>query len=416
MSLPNRFSDQAGPVVALGALSGAVAGALVFLGLSWQTGWRPTFEPQSVSRPVAGESAPQDASPEPVVGVVERVMPAVASVTVRKEAAQVRGDANLPFFLFNGQPIGGSSVPNSTREDGLIDIGGGTAFFVTSDGLLLTNRHVVEDTGARYFVTTQAGDEYEVDVVDRDSLYDVAVLRIKGDLPDAGFPVVDLAEEGALKIGETVIAVGNALGEFQNTVTKGIVSGVHRDLVAGGSGGRERIQEAIQTDAAINPGNSGGPLVNLEGQVVGINTAVSERGNGLGFAIPIAVGKKAIDDIVAYGHIVRPWLGIRYVMLDEAVAVEHGFPKAQRGAYIPTKEESGNTGVVKGSPAEKAGLQEGDIIIRVNDQLLGEDDNLATILNGFKPGSQIRLEVLRDGVPLPGYTVTLGEFSASVLE
>jgi len=227
--------------------------------------------------------------------------------------------------------------------------------------------------------------------------------------------VAEMALNEPLRIGQTVIAVGNALGEFKNTVTKGIVSGINRDLVAGGGGGSERIQEAIQTDAAINPGNSGGPLINLRGEVIGINTAVSNRGSGLGFAIPISVGKRAVDDVREFGRIVRPWLGIRYVMLDDARAEEYGLPKLQRGAYILPSEETEAPGVLAGSPAAEAGLREGDVIVKLDSRLLTKDDNLAALLNAYDPLDAVTLEVLRDGTILQ-VTVTLGEFDDDVLQ
>ncbi len=406
-------TEQAAPIIALGALAGAVAGLFVVGGFFlWFEPWLDQPSTWEALREKEASQAVVELQEEEAatIAIVEKVSSAVASVTIRKPSTALRGG---PVIFFNGQPLGGSE-PKSAREDGLVDVGSGTAFFVDAEGMLLTNRHVVEDESARYFITTWDGNEHEADVVARDTLYDVAVLRVKeGNVPEGGFSAAELALDEPLRIGQTVIAVGNALGEFKNTVTKGIISGINRDLVAGGGGGSERIQEAIQTDAAINPGNSGGPLINLQGNVIGINTAVSNRGSGLGFAIPISVGKKAVDDVREFGRIVRPWLGIRYVMLDDARAEEAGLPKLQRGAYIPPSEEADAPGVLPDSPAAEAGLREGDVIVKLNNRLLTEDDNLAALLNEYDPGDTVALDVLRDGTVLP-VTVTLGEFDVDV--
>ena len=419
MNEKESSKNHLGPTIGLGALAGAIAGLLVGIGsFFWMLTWldQPSTWEALRARQMEQDRGALEAEESATVEIVGKVAPAVTGVTIRKPMETISSGGG-PTILFNGQPFGGGTTPKSTREDGLVDVGSGTAFFVDATGLLLTNRHVVEDEDARYFVTTQAGDEYEVDVVARDTLYDVAVLRVKeGKVPEGGFPTVALATHETLRIGQTVIAVGNALGAFNNTVTKGIISGTNRDLVAGGGGSSERIQEAIQTDAAINPGNSGGPLVNLQGEVIGINTAVSNRGNGLGFAIPISVGRKVTSDVLAFGHIVRPWLGVRYVMLSDENTEELGLQKLQRGAYILEEEETDVPGVLVGSPADDAGLLEKDVIVKVNDQLLTEDDQLATVLNRFKPGDVITLEVLREGGTISPVRVTLGEFDPSVLE
>lgn len=394
-----------GPVVALGALAGALAGALIVLGFVM---WGKMYLEQGSTQEALSQRDLDKAISELVeeesatIHVVERVAPAVASIALRRNLSDVRRGV----FLFEEEEV----------EDELVDVGAGTAFFVTTEGLLLTNRHVVDTDDVQIFVITQEGDEHEAEVVARDTLYDVAVLRVISEVPEGGFPVVELDPEDDIQIGQTVIAIGNALSEFSNTVTKGIVSGKDRRLIAGGNAGTELIQEAIQTDAAINPGNSGGPLINLLGQVVGINTAVSSRGNDLGFAIPISVGRKVIEDVEEYGRIVRPWIGIRYRMLTNANAEALGFAKLQRGAYILPEEDSGAPGVLSDSPASDAGLKEGDVIVKLDGELLGEEDNLATVLNRYRPGDTIELEVLREGDTIGTHVVTLGEFDQSVLE
>lgn len=411
----SRFWDHAGPAIGLGALAGAVAGLLV--GLLFTSWWVMSLDQgstqEALSQKEMSEAVRELAKEErATIEVVRRVSGAVVSVVARKSADAVAGGS--PFIILNGEPLRGVEDPDG---DGLVDVGSGTAFFVRSDGLLLTNRHVVDDEDARYFVMTAEGDEFEAQVVARDTLFDVAVLRAPEDaVPEDGFGTLTLSSDETVTVGQTVIAVGNALGEFSGSVTKGIVSGIDREIVAGSRAGSELIEEAIQTDAAINPGNSGGPLINLAGEVIGINTAVSGRGSGLGFAIPIAIGRRAVDDVVKFGRIVRPWLGIRYVMLDDKRAEEFGFSKLQRGAYILPAEKTEALGVLPDSPAARAGLLEGDVIVKLDGRLLTQDDNLATLLNEYDPEDVIELEVLRDGMVIPSVSVTLGEFNEEMLQ
>lgn len=397
-----------------GALAGAFVSVLVLGGFfSWFQMWldQPSAQEDLIARSLQQDQLNLLQEESATIQVVDQVMPAVVSITVRKPADAFSSGG--PIILFNGQPLN-ENPSESTREDGLVDVGGGTAFFVTEEGVLLTNRHVTADEEAFYFITVADGTELPVDVVARDTLNDVAVLRVRAeDIPEGGFPVVVLASSDDLRIGETVIAVGNALGEFDNTVTRGIVSGIHRSLTAGGGVDSEWLQEAIQTDAAINPGNSGGPLVNLRGEVIGINTAVSNRGNGLGFAIPISVGQRAVQDVEAFGRIVRPWLGVRYVMLSNENAQAYGFSELQRGAYISSDEEAG---VVEGSPADRAGLRGGDLIVKVGDRVLTEKDSLAIILNTYHPLDQVAFEVLREGDMILEFMVTLGDFEEAQVQ
>ena len=389
--------------VAVGALSGAVAGIVIIAVFLIALNSIGIFNTEVVITETTELIEEESAT----IGVVESVSPAVVSVVVRRPASLVNRGINL--F--------GRSVLEESEEDELVEVGSGTAFFVDSAGLLLTNKHVVDvGEGVDVLIVTDDETEYKAEVIAVDMLYDVAVLRIGENIPEDGFPTVKLAQNDEVQIGQTVIAIGNALAEFNNTVTRGIISGTDREIVAGSRFGSELIREAIQTDAAINPGNSGGPLINLSGEVVGINTAISNRGSSLGFAIPISVGKKAIDDVKEFGKIVRPWLGIRYVMLDRDNVEGFGFVDGQRGAYILPEDVSGDIGVVESSPAQDAGLLEGDVIIKVNGDLLDDKDDLAATLNTYHPGDIIELDVIRDHGDVLGVSVTLGEFDETVLE
>jgi serine protease Do len=274
--------------------------------------------------------------------------------------------------------------------------GAGTGMIVTTDGLILTNRHVVDDPNATYTVVTSDGKTHEGKVVSRDTTNDIAFMRINA----SGLKPVELADSGAVKVGQKVVAIGNALGQFQNTVTEGIVSGVSRGVRAGDSsspfgGGTEDLQNLLQTDAAINPGNSGGPLVNLEGQVIGINTAVAGQAQNIGFAIPINEAKALIASVKSSGRIVRPYLGVRYVALDQQVATANDL-KLTQGAWIQAANDA-NPGVQPNSPAAKAGLRDGDIIVKVAGDKIDATHSLQSLINKYKVGDKVKLTVFRDG-------------------
>ncbi len=279
--------------------------------------------------------------------------------------------------------------PSSPGASDLVDVGGGTGIFVSSDGLLATNRHVVDEPGASFSVVTNDGTELPATVVSRDPLLDIAVLRVQG----SGFPTAVLGNSDQVQIGETVVAIGNTLSAFRNTVTKGVVSGVNRTVVAGDSQvPGDTIENAIQTDAAINPGNSGGPLVDLRGDVIGMNTAISYDGQSVGFALPINEVEKDVSDVERYGRIVRPWLGVRYSMIDKDLAAHDKLPVAQ-GALIGGDGQK--DGVVAGGPAADAGFKDGDIILSVDGQALGGALSLGRAISDRRPGDAVTFKILR---------------------
>ena len=271
-----------------------------------------------------------------------------------------------------------------------------------ADGLIVTNRHVVEDKQATYRVVLNDGREFEAVVKAIDSVLDFALLKIEA----TGLPTVQLGDSDSIRIGQTAIAIGNVLSEFSNTVTSGIISGINRRVVAGDGITSEVIEEAIQTDAAINPGNSGGPLVNLRGEVIGINTAVSQAGQLLGFAIPINAAKPLLTSFREQGRIVRPWLGVRYLMLNAAIAEQEKL-SGKEGAYIAPGHR-GEPGIVAESPAAKAGLKERDIITAINGQALNAKRSMSRVIADFKSGTEITLTILRDGKEM-AIRATLGE-------
>ena len=271
--------------------------------------------------------------------------------------------------------------------------GGGTGFVISADGLVATNRHVVDSTNAKYSVVTNEGNSYDATVVARDALADLAVLKIEA----KGLPVLELGDSSKLVLGQKVIAVGNALGEYQNSVTTGVVSGIGRVIVAGdGSGSSEKLEGVIQTDAAINPGNSGGPLLDLDGRVIGINTAVDQQGQAVGFAIPINSVKKALESAVENGEIVRPKLGVRYVQITEEFAKLNDMDITQ-GALVSRGDLAGEVAVLPGGPADAAGIKEGDILVSVDGKEITEKSGLSTILQDYKPNDVVEVKLMRGG-------------------
>ena len=267
---------------------------------------------------------------------------------------------------------------------------------IVSDGVVVTNKHVVPEGTTSVTVTLSDGTVLDADVLARDPRNDVAFVKIK-DKKGKTLKAARLGDSTKLQVGQKVIAIGNALGEFQNTVTSGIVSGYGRSITAGESGDSEDLTNLIQTDAAINQGNSGGPLVNLSGEVIGINTAItsSSTGQSLGFSIPINDIKNQITSVLEKGKIERPYLGVRYRAIDDRFAYVYNLP-VKSGAYIPPSD-GGSSSIIKDSPADKAGLREKDIIAKIDDQELNDKNDLVTILGKYKVGDVVKLTVLRDG-------------------
>lgn len=273
--------------------------------------------------------------------------------------------------------------------------GAGTGFIITSDGLILTNKHVAADVNATYTVIASDGKSYDAKVQSQDPFNDLAVLKIDA----RNLPVVELGDSEQLKVGQWVVAVGNALGKFQNTTTAGVLSAKGRKIEASDSGSgsnSETLSNLLQTDAAINPGNSGGPLVNLKGQVIGINTAVAANAQGIGFAIPINEAKSAIDSIKKSGRIIRPYLGVRYVQITKDLAKENNL-SSEYGALIVRGSNVTQFAVVPGSPADKAGLVENDIVLEVNGEKLNETNSLIGLIQQYEVGDKVELKVLTKG-------------------
>lgn len=281
--------------------------------------------------------------------------------------------------------------------------GGGTGFIITSDGLILTNKHVVSDANAEYTVFTADGKDYKAKIMATDSYNDLAVIKIEA----TGLPVVELGDSDQLQTGQWVIAVGNALAEFQNSVTVGVISAKDRKITASGGGSSEQLTGLLQTDTAINAGNSGGPLVNLKGQVVGINTAVASGAQNIGFAIPINSAKTAIDSIKKTGKIVRPYMGVRSINITKELAQANNL-SVDHGALVYRGSGVGEFAITPSSPADKAGIQENDIILSINGEEINENRPITQIVQKYNPGDEIELKILRKGKEIT-VKLTLGE-------
>ncbi len=300
-----------------------------------------------------------------VTRVVEEAAPSVVTVSILK--TQIIND----FFNFV------SETQNIEKDIG-------TGFIISNDGLIVTNKHVVADTEAKYKVVVGKDEVLEVKQIYRDPLTDLAILKVdKNDLKP-----VKMGDSDKIKVGQTVIAIGTALGEFRSTVTRGVISGLGRGITAGSPiEGLEKLDNVIQTDAAINPGNSGGPLLNSSGEVIGVNVAVSQAGQNIGFALPINLVKESIDNFRATGEFDRPYLGVAYQMITKQAALLNEVPQ---GAYVQN--------LVKDGPAEKAGLKIGDIMTEIDGQKLNDEKNatVVNIINKKKIGDEVKISVYRE--------------------
>lgn len=377
-------------------------------------------QPKIIEKEVVKEYLPQTIQERAIIKVVNEVSPAVVSIIVTKDVPIVEKYYYDPFKEFEeffGPSPFEFKIPRF-RQKGIEkkEIGGGSGFIVSEDGLILTNKHVVLDKEADYTVFTIDGKKFPAKVLARDPVQDLAILKIDREkIVDEGglllvkpFPTVKLGDSEKLQIGQTVIAIGNVLGEFRNSVSVGVISGLGRTITASGGGLVETLEDVIQTDAAINRGNSGGPLLNLKGEVIGINTAMIVEAQNIGFAIPINKAKKGIEQVKTLGKIVYPFLGVRYILVNEKVQKENNLP-VDYGAWI-VGGGVGQPAITPGSAAEKAGLKENDIILEFDGQKITPENSLAKIIQKYNPGDKVTLKILRDKKEKI-VTVILGERS-----
>jgi S1-C subfamily serine protease len=321
-----------------------------------------------------------------ITKIAKKACPAVISIVVSKDLPKMEGFQSLPFGV---QQL---MLPKKKNGKHQIKIGGGSGFIISKDGLVLTCNHVVKDTSASYTVILSPEEKYEAQILAKDPLIDLAILKIKG----KKFPYLELGDSSKTELGESVVAIGNPLGEFDDTLSAGIVSGLSRKITAYGRNLSQSnsLRGLIQTDAAINPGNSGGPLVDMEGKVIGINTAIVQGSQNIGFAIPINYTKENIKEVKKYGKIKKPFLGIKYFILNEKISHLNKIP-VNYGAMI-LRERLGEEAIVDGSPADKAGLRAYDIILSCNGEKITKENSLDRVLQKHNIGDVVNLKILRE--------------------
>jgi serine protease Do len=354
---------------------------LAGFGGGWLGGWAQGHGRTAVATSTAARQQYVSNESQLIESIAKNVGQSVVSVNVTGQST-----TSVPDIF-------GFSFPQTQQTQSA-----GTGFIISPDGIIVTNRHVVPAGTTAVSVTLADGTKYDnVEVIGRtndSSTQDIAFLKIT-DLKGKTLVPVTLGDSSSLQVGDRVIAIGNALGQFQNTVTTGIISGYGRDVTAGDQSSlqsSERLTDLFQTDAAINEGNSGGPLVNINGEVIGINTAVASSAQNIGFAQPINDLKSLISSVLSSGHLQQSYLGVRYVSLTNDLAQQFGL-KINRGAYVTSSDTE--PAVVPGSPAANAGLQNKDVITKVNGITIDEKTSLTTALSKFKVGTKVTLTVVR---------------------
>lgn len=356
---PERHQTNLLAIVLAGLIGGVVGGTYPQWSQNLPANLRPDIVSNQNQRPNFVDDRKVVTSEEnAVTNVVKTASPGVVSIVAK----------SVEFDVFAG--------PQNTEQ------GIGTGFIIDSGGIIVTNNHVVENKSVEYTVYTKDKKSYPVVKIDQDPTNDIAILKVNA----TGLPTVDLGNSDNLQVGQTAVAIGNALGRFDNTVTVGVISGIGRGVTAGNAfGGRqESLENVIQTDAALNPGNSGGPLLNLDSKVVGVNFAVTANAQNIGFVIPINKVKPIIDGYKKTGAIQRAYLGVGFGMVSKEVSEQRSVPE---GAFV--------TQVASGSPAEKAGIKVRDIITKIAGESLTSENPLDQAVSIHKPGDQIDIEVYR---------------------
>lgn len=350
-------------------------------GFSWSNFSRTFPRVETPTQLIPGQEKIRIVTEESVViDAVKKVGPSVVTVGIEKQQKVAN-----PFEIDPFDPFGVFRQPQVQEKKIEQDIGSG--FIISQDGMIVTNKHVVSETDAKYKIVTSDDKAYPVKKIYRDPSNDLAILQV--DPPAGGFKPVELGDSSKLQVGQFVIAIGTALGEFRNTVTTGVISGLGRGITAGSpfEGAAERLDNVIQTDAAINPGNSGGPLLNSGGQVIGVNVAVAQEGQNIGFALPINLVRDSLANFEKTGKFSRAYLGVNYKIITRDLALLNDVPE---GAYV--------VGFIPGSPADKANVKAGDIITKIDrDYIREKDGGLAAIIAKKKVGDRVELTIWRDG-------------------
>ncbi|MDD2822782.1 MAG: trypsin-like peptidase domain-containing protein [Candidatus Daviesbacteria bacterium] len=335
-----------------------------------------------------------------ITDIVQKTNNAVVSIIITKDVPVIQRyfgnnfqENNFFNYLFNNNFGSPSPQLNQNRVEKQ-NIGGGSGFFVSPDGLIVTNRHVVADDQASYTVLTNDGKKYDAEVLAKDTALDIAILKIKGN----NFSYLSFGNSDLLKPGQTVIAIGNALAEFRNSVSVGVISGLSRSITAGDFSGRpEQLENIIQTDAAINLGNSGGPLLDLSGHVIGVNTAIEQTAQNIAFALPSNNVKYIVDSVQKNGEIIRPYLGIRYIQITQELKDKNNL-SVDYGVLVSRGQTITDLAVIPGSPADKAGIKENDIILEIDGVKLDQNTSLSSIISQKQVNQTVKLTVLHNNL------------------
>lgn len=329
-----------------------------------------------------------------ITKTIKQVMPAVVSITINKTTEEVKKDIREMITEENQQQEPIEIPPDKIDSEGMVEVGGGSGFVVDPMGLVLTNKHVINEPNASYKVLNGDGLEFKAELIAQDHLNDIAILKIN---PPRKIPFLKLGNSKNVSLGETVLAFGNALGMFKDTVSKGIVSGLSRAVSARSdvSAAPEELHGLIQTDAAINPGNSGGPITNTDGEVIGINAAMVASAENISFAIPINAAKKDLEDLRKYGRIKAPYLGLRYISVNRVIKDEFNL-SVDYGAYVTGDDEIAPA-VIPNGPADKASIRKGDVVLEWNGEKITKEKGILNLLDEHTADDKIQLKIMRGG-------------------
>lgn len=335
--------------------------------------------------------SPQTTEEQIIIDIVKNSQDAVVSVIATKDLPVMEQYFVNPFGD-NGSPFNVQIPQYRQKGTEKKEVSAGTGFIISSDGMMLTNKHVVSEEGAEFTVVMNDGKKYPAKVLAKDPSQDIAIIKINKN----NLSTLELGNSDSIQVGQKAIAIGNSLGEFKNTVSVGVVSGLRRSIVASGGGTSEALDDLIQTDAAINPGNSGGPLLNLNGEVIGINTAIAQQAQNVGFALLINKVKKDLDQIKKIGRISQPFLGVRYIIIDKDVQSKKNL-SVDYGAIVSKGDAQTDIAVIPGSPADKAGIVENDIILEVGGKKINKNYTLIQFIYDSKVGDIVKFKILHKG-------------------
>ena len=328
----------------------------------------------------------------PIIETIKKVMPTTVTIVVLKKLEEVEHDINRNYPEGFGHP-NFNIPPEKVDASGMVQVGGGSGFIIDASGIILTNKHVVNEPFAEYIAITEDGAKFKAEILARDPMDDIAILKINPE--EKKLVPATLDDETKLELGQTVLAFGNAMGIFRSTVSKGIISGLSRSIEAKADpeAPAQEMRGLIQTDAAINPGNSGGPLTDIFGRVIGITTAIIGSAQNISFAIPIQAAKRDLEDIKKYGKIKRPLLGVRYLTITPDIKAKLNLP-VEYGALV-IRENPLEPAIAINSPADTAGLREKDIILKWNHGRITGEKNIQDYLENATVGEVVSLTILR---------------------